>query len=164
MRFRTSFVILVGIMIGPTPALHPLFARFFTTHPRRPKPVTATRRRTHYLEHKEAARRLITERLRVWNAHYGFSFGRVAIRDQRSRWGSCSKKGNLNFNYRLLFLPLPLVDLVIVHELCHLKEFNHSSAFWALVEQTIPDLALRRNALRHHAVHSVALPVYRTQP
>ena len=100
----------------------------------------------------------------MWNAHYGFSFGRVAIRDQRSRWGSCSKKGNLNFNYRLLFLPLPLVDLVIVHELCHLKEFNHSSAFWALVEQTIPDLALRRNALRHHAVHSVALPVYRTQP
>ncbi len=106
---------------------------------------------------------MILERLESLNKHYGLSYGRVAIRDQRSRWGSCSKKGNLNFNYRLLFLPLPLVDLVIAHELCHLKEFNHSTAFWGLVAETIPDLSLRREELRrvrlneHGGIHNAAL-------
>jgi predicted metal-dependent hydrolase len=66
-------------------------------------------------------------------------YKRVSIRDQRSRWGSCSAKKNLNFNYRLVHLPPALVDYVIAHELCHLKEFNHAPAFWALLERVMPD-------------------------
>lgn len=95
--------------------------------------------RKEYLKHRETARTLAHERLEFFNANYGFAYKKVAIRNQKSRWGSCSKAGNLNFNYRLILLPPPLVDYVIVHELCHLTEFNHSKNFWALVAQTVPD-------------------------
>ena len=100
-----------------------------------------------YKLHKEAARILVHERLTHFNQHYNFAYNKVAIRNQRSRWGSCSRKGNLNFNYKLLDIPPHLADAVIVHELCHLKEMNHSKAFWALVAQTIPDHKERRHAL-----------------
>lgn len=95
--------------------------------------------RAHYLAHKESARALATERVTYWNTHYGFLYNTIAIRNQQSRWGSCSIKRNLNFNYRILFLPPELVDYIVVHELCHLQEFNHASAFWQLVARTIPD-------------------------
>lgn len=150
-------------MNGPLTLFHPLISRFIVVRPKRRSSTRSVRRQKDYQTHKEAARRLILERLESLNKHYGLSYGRVAIRDQRSRWGSCSKKGNLNFNYRLLFLPLPLVDLVIAHELCHLKEFNHSTAFWGLVAETIPDLSLRREELRrvrlneHGGIHNAAL-------
>ena len=101
-----------------------------------------------YLAHKEAARRLVHAKIAQFNAHYGFTILRVAVRDQKSRWGSCSKKGNLNFNYRLALLPEPLVDYVIVHELCHLAEFNHSPQFWARVAEMIPDYRARRAELK----------------
>ncbi len=101
-----------------------------------------------YLTHKEDARALVHRKIAQFNAHYCFLVGRVAIRNQKSRWGSCSKKGNLNFNYRLALLPEELVDYVIVHELCHLAEFNHSPAFWARVAETIPDHKLKRAALK----------------
>ena len=100
-----------------------------------------------YKKQKEAARAFVHKKLELFNRHYGFAYNNVAIRNQRSRWGSCSKKGNLNFNYRILLLPEHLADSVIVHELCHLKEFNHSKAFWKLVEETIPDHKARRLAL-----------------
>ncbi len=100
-----------------------------------------------YKLHKEAARNFVHERLVHFNQHYKFTYHKVAIRNQRSRWGSCSRKGNLNFNYRLVDIPVHLADSVIVHELCHLKEMNHSKAFWALVAQTIPDHKERRHAL-----------------
>ena len=83
------------------------------------------------------------------NAYYKFEYGRVNIRDQKSRWGSCSRQGNLNFNYRLLFLNSAVRDYVIVHELCHLKEFNHSSRFWELVSRQTPDYKILRNQLKH---------------
>ena len=104
--------------------------------------------RRDYTKHKEAARQLIEERLLHWNSIYKFVYHRVSIRKTRSRWGSCSKKGNLNFNYRILFLPPELVDYVIVHELCHLQELNHGRAFWELVGQTIPDYKAHRRALQ----------------
>lgn len=101
-----------------------------------------------YLEHKETARALVHERLTALNAHYGFTYNRVAIKDARSRWGSCSQKKNLNFNYRLLFLPPHLVDYIIVHELCHLKEFNHGPGFWTLVAEVVPEYKARIRELK----------------
>ncbi|KND50216.1 MAG: putative metal-dependent hydrolase [Parcubacteria bacterium C7867-003] len=90
-----------------------------------------------YLEQKEDARKLVLERLEFWNRHYKFKYGRVSIRNQRSRWGSCSSKGNLNFNFRIVTLPPHLADYIIVHELCHLGQMNHSQKFWDLVGETL---------------------------
>jgi len=101
-----------------------------------------------YKKHKETARELVHRKLTEHNAHYALAFGKVAIRNQRTRWGSCSKKGNLNFHYRIALLPEHLADYVIVHELCHLAEFNHSKKFWSLVAQTIPDHRARRKVLK----------------
>lgn len=104
--------------------------------------------RQDYLRRRESARRLILERLRHFNAAYGFRYQRVAVRDTRSRWGSCSAAGNLNFSYRLLDLEPGLRDYIIVHELCHLGELNHSARFWALVARTVPDYRARRHRLK----------------
>jgi predicted metal-dependent hydrolase len=101
-----------------------------------------------YLREKEAARSLVHERIAFFNVHYKFAFGRITVRNQKTRWGSCSKKGNLNFNYRLVVIPPRLADYVIVHELCHLKEFNHGKAFWKLVAEMFPDHADARAQLR----------------
>lgn len=110
-------------------------------------PTTTTNRRA-YLKNKSAARQLAMERLAFFNQHYNFSYQRLTIRNQRTRWGSCSKQGALSFNYKISLLPPDLADYVIVHELCHLGQFNHSAKFWALVGQTIPDYLARRRALR----------------
>lgn len=107
--------------------------------------------RREYLLHKEKARKLVGDMLARFNAHYGHEYKRVAIRATKSRWGSCSRAGNLNFNYRLALLPEELVEYVVVHELCHLREFNHSASFWSLVEQTIPDWRERRARLKLHS-------------
>lgn len=109
--------------------------------------VFARSSRAEYEKHKEAARNLITGKIADFNTFYHFNFGRITIRNQRSRWGSCSKKGNLNFNYRLSLISNDLVDYVIVHELCHLGEFNHSKDFWNLVAKTIPNHAQLRKQL-----------------
>lgn len=103
----------------------------------------------HYTQHKETARALVHARLVYWNQFYGHTYNRVAIRNQRSRWGSCSSKQNLNFNYKLIFLPIELVDYVIVHELCHLKHFNHGRDFWSTVAETIVDYEKRKIELHH---------------
>ena len=97
---------------------------------------------------KEYARSFVKSRIEHFNGFYGFKINRIAIRNQRSRWGSCSKKSNLNFNYKILFLKPELADYLLVHELCHLGEFNHSKRFWALVEKTIPDYAKINKELR----------------
>ena len=104
--------------------------------------------RRDYAKHKEAARTLVEERLRHWNGFYKLQYKRVAIRMTRSRWGSCSRQGNLNFSYRVLFLPRELLDYVIVHELCHVRELHHRKAFWALVAEAIPDYRERKSRLR----------------
>jgi len=81
----------------------------------------------------------VRSRLLHFNEFYKFKINKVSIKNQKTRWGSCSKRGNLNFNYRVALLPPHLADYVIVHELCHLGEFNHSPNFWKLVAKTIPN-------------------------
>lgn len=95
--------------------------------------------RKEYLKHKEQARQLVLRTIEDINKDGRFVFNRIAIRNNKSRWGSCSKKGNLNFNYRIIFLPEHLVKYLVVHELSHLKEFNHSHRFWNLVGEYVPD-------------------------
>ena len=101
---------------------------------------------------KHQAMHIATERVKYWNSFYNFGYNRISIRNQKTRWGSCSKKGNLNFNYKIVHLSHHLLDYLIVHELCHLKEMNHSRNFWQLVSQTIPNYKLARKELRNIAI------------
>lgn len=99
------------------------------------------------------ARAVIPEKVRYFARILGVSYGRITIRNQKTRWGSCSAKGNLNFNYLLLLMPEEILDYVVVHELCHRLELNHSPAFWRLVEKVLPDyrqrcLWLKKEGLR----------------
>jgi predicted metal-dependent hydrolase len=103
-------------------------------------------KRLEYLKHKEKARQIALERLDYYNAYYGFKWNKVSIKNQKTRWGSCSRKGNLNFNYKIALLSEESADYIIVHELCHLKEMNHSRKFWDLVGKTVPNyLSIRKN-------------------
>jgi len=116
------------------------------------RPIFRTRSRKLYMANKESARMMITERIghfmNYYGVRHGISIGRIAIRNQKSRWGSCSKKGNLNFNYKLALMPPEIRDYVIVHEICHIKEFNHGRGFWDLVAEAVPDWKKLRKELR----------------
>jgi predicted metal-dependent hydrolase len=102
-----------------------------------------------YHKYKVETLRVVKERLEYYNQFYNFSYNKIYIRNQKSRWGSCSGRGNLSFNYKLILLPERLRDYVIVHELCHLKEFNHSKNFWDLVSQQFPDYKSIRKELHN---------------
>ncbi|MFH1657363.1 MAG: M48 family metallopeptidase [bacterium] len=105
--------------------------------------------RTDYLENKRRTLSLVQEKIQRFNKVYNLSFRRISIKNQKSRWGSCSRKKNLNFNYRIVFLPDRFSDYIVVHELCHLKELNHSRNFWQLVSETIPDYRQIRKELKN---------------
>ena len=81
----------------------------------------------------------IPKRVSYFAKQIGVTYGKIIIRNQKTRWGSCSSKGNLNFNCLLMLTPPEVIDYVIVHELCHRKEMNHSRVFWAEVEKVIPN-------------------------
>lgn len=87
----------------------------------------------------EKALVVIPEKVRHYAPLVGVDFGRITIRNQRTRWGSCSSKGNLNFNCLLMLLPDDVIDSVVVHELCHRKHMNHSPRFYAEVERVFPE-------------------------
>ena len=78
----------------------------------------------------------------------GVDYGRITIREQKTRWGSCSSKGNLNFNWKLVLLAPELLDYVVVHELAHRREMNHSKNFWKIVEAELPDYREQRRRLK----------------
>lgn len=102
---------------------------------------------------KAYASTFVHARITVLNAFYEFPIHRITIRNQRSRWGSCSSTGNLSFSYRIALLPPHLADYIIVHELCHLREHNHSPRFWDLVARTIPEYRAYRKQLRTGITH-----------
>lgn len=110
--------------------------------------VLPPRGKAQYELHKELAQQMVESRVYALNTQYGFYFRNISIRNQHTLWGSCSAKGDLSFNYQLVFLPEKLVDYVIVHELCHLKELNHSPRFWSLVAETMSDHKQLRRELR----------------
>ncbi len=115
-----------------------------------PKKLLGHLRVKDYRENKEAARGRALARLSHFNQFYNLKVGKVFIRNQKSRWGSCSSKGNLNFNYKIAMLPSELSDYIIVHELCHLAQMNHSKNFWSLVEQQIPNYKNLRAELKKY--------------
>ena len=100
---------------------------------------------------EKAEKKHIQDRFRQRAVYYagmmGVTFGNITIRNQKTRWGSCSGKGNLNFNYKLYFLPAELMDYVIIHELAHRRHMNHSAAFWQVVEQYCPEWRTARARL-----------------
>ncbi|HCC48923.1 MAG TPA: hypothetical protein DEQ38_12525 [Elusimicrobia bacterium] len=106
---------------------------------RGPGPTPAQRRR---------AREIISSRVAHWAAQLGLEYKKVFIKDQRTMWGSCSGRRNLNFNWRLAAAPPEALDYVVIHELCHLREMNHSKKFWAHVVAACPDYKLQRRWLR----------------
>ena len=90
-------------------------------------------------ELRERAKSVLEQRTAYFARQIGVTYGRITVRDQKTRWGSCSQTGNLNFNFRLILAPLEVLDYVVVHELCHRRQMNHSAQFWQEVAQELPD-------------------------
>jgi predicted metal-dependent hydrolase len=109
--------------------------------------IKSKKRKAEYLKYKDQAKIFVINKVAELNKNYGYKINRITIRNQKTRWGSCSKKGNMNFNYKIVLLPEKLAEYIIVHEICHLGEFNHSANFWNLVAQTVPDYKEKRKEL-----------------
>ena len=117
------------------------------------QPLTvAELRRLQALEnrYRNVAREVFTNRVAYYHRFTGGHYTSITIRDQKTRWGSCSSSGTLSFNYRLIFAPPAILDYVVVHELCHLTHMNHSRDFWNMVESVLPDYKERRQWLKEH--------------
>ncbi|NUM25074.1 MAG: M48 family metallopeptidase [Candidatus Buchananbacteria bacterium] len=114
-----------------------------------PKSVLHSVDLSEYRQYRRAAKDLVEQLVKQFNQLYNFSFNKISVRRQTTRWASCSAKGNLNFNYKIIFLPTSLAEYIVVHELCHLQEMNHSQKFWRLVAFGIPDYRSRRQQLRN---------------
>ncbi len=112
----------------------------------RPRPDYEENPRLEAAYRREAARRL-AERTAYFAERMGVTYGRITVRAAKTRWGSCSGRGNLNFHWKLILMPPEVLDYVVVHELAHRKEMNHSARFWAEVEKTLPDYRVRRSWL-----------------
>ena len=101
--------------------------------------------------YREQARRVLAEKTAYYADRMGVTYGRISIRGQKTRWGSCSARGNLNYNWRLMLCPDEVQDYVVVHELAHRKEMNHSKAFYRIVEQILPDYRECMQWLKAHS-------------
>ena len=105
---------------------------------------------------REKTRELVTERVAHYAPLIGVMYNQIAIRSQHTRWGSCSSKGNLNFNCLLALVPIEVLDYVVVHELCHRKELNHSDRFWNEVARILPDYKIRKKWLKDNGANLIA--------
>ena len=101
-----------------------------------------------YRKARELARAVFEQKAALYGRLMEVTYGRITVRDQKTRWGSCSGKGNLNFNWRLILAPEEVLDYVVVHELAHRREMNHSPRFWAVVEAVLPDYRKQRQWLK----------------
>lgn len=102
---------------------------------------------------KDRAKVIIPEKVHKYAQKIGVSYGDIKIKQQKTCWGSCSSKGNLNFNCLLMLMPNNIIDYVVVHELCHRKEMNHSKKFWREVENILPDYEISRNWLKNNGIY-----------
>lgn len=98
--------------------------------------------------YRQKAREILTERVTAINRRLNLKYNRIFIRNQKTRWGSCSGLKNLSFNWRLVMAPLQVIDYLVVHELAHLMEMNHSGKFWQIVENFCPDYKIHRKWLK----------------
>jgi len=105
---------------------------------------------------KQAALEYLTERVGYFENIYQLFSTKIETRKFTARWGSCDRQGVLKFNYQLMLLPKPIIDYIVVHEICHLKELNHGPRFWKLVAQEIPDYAKRRKWLRQNQLRIIS--------
>ena len=105
----------------------------------------------------EEALMVIPERVEYFAKVIGVTYGKITVRNQKTRWGSCSSKGNLNFNCLLMLAPPEVLDYVVVHELCHRKQMNHSKAFWLEVEKVLPDYKEARKWLKEEGSQMITL-------
>lgn len=99
---------------------------------------------------KEQAKVVLKQRVEVYSQRYNLFPNKVVVKEQKTIWGSCSSKGNINLNWKLIMVPLDVIDYVVVHELCHLKHHNHSSRFWSLVKEIMPDFEEKRRWLKEN--------------
>lgn len=97
---------------------------------------------------RRRAEEYLSRRTSDWSKHTGLRPTKFSINETRSRWGSCSSSGQIRLNWKLIFFDAAIVDYVIVHELCHLRHLNHSKSFWTLVENFLPDYAVRNKKLK----------------
>lgn len=111
-------------------------------------PDIATTNKEHYHRYQKAALELAQQKVIEWNQELQLDFNAVRVRRMKTRWGSCTAKRNLHFNYKILFLPEDVQDYLVVHELCHLKHPNHSVEFWGLVADVLPDYKNHHQQLR----------------
>lgn len=105
----------------------------------------------------EEALKVIPERVEYFAKVIGVTYGKITIRNQKTRWGSCSSKGSLNFNCLLMLAPPEVLDYVVVHELCHRKQMNHSKAFWLEVEKVLPNYKEVRKWLKEEGSQMITL-------
>lgn len=105
----------------------------------------------------EEALKVIPERVEYFAKVIGVTYGKITVRNQKTRWGSCSSKGNLNFNCLLMLAPPEVLDYVVVHELCHRKQMNHSKAFWSEVEKVLPNYKEVRKWLKEEGSQMITL-------
>ena len=103
--------------------------------------------------YKQQTKKLLDNKVPFFGKKLSISYGKVRIRSQKFRWGSCSKEGNLNFNLLLSTLPINIIDYIIIHELFHLVEFNHSDRFWKLVEHAFPTYKDCRTWLKNNGAY-----------
>ncbi len=122
--------------------------KFWQEHRGNAPILSKTQQRQAYLQNKIAARNLVRARLEFYNQKYKLKYNRISIKNTATTWGSCSSRGNLNFNYKIVLLPERLADYIVVHELCHLAALNHSTRFWRLVGESLPDYKLLRAQLK----------------
>ena len=108
-------------------------------------------------ELKKKAKQVFPERAAYWAPRIGVRPGRIAVRCQKTRWGSCSSKGSLNFNCLLMLAPAGVIDYIVVHELCHLKQMNHSKRFYAEIEKVLPDYRQHQQWLKENGRFLLAM-------